>query len=139
MKYKLKDNKDQISFSFRKRSSWKNNGWLLLGLLIIFGFSAHAAWKVYLNNKESEQAAADSEKQLATLQDRQAFLSDQLVKLQTAEGRESSLREKFGVGKPGENLAIIVSVESTSTATSTSGFWLGIKNFFTHLFSFGFK
>ncbi len=129
MRYKVRDNKDQLSFSFRKKS-WKQNSWLLLLMLLTFVFTGRAAYKVYLNRADSAKAAQEKQAELTKLEERKAFLSEELKKLQTVEGREAEYRKKFGVGLPGENVAIIVESSATSSDSSNFGFWQSIKNFF---------
>ena len=133
MRYKIKENKDQMSFSFRK-NSWKQNSVLLLFLLMVLGFSARATFRVYLNYKNSQTAANNEKAKLDTLEAREKFLQAELQSLETEKGRERKLREKFGVGLPGENLAIIVESDPSNLSTSTTSLWSQLKNFFGNLF-----
>src|SRR6185436_13605822 len=102
MRYKVKDNKDQLTFSFRKKD-WKTNSILLLMMLTVFIFSGRAALGVWQNRRESEKASIEKQKELTQLTERQTFLSEELKRLNTTEGKESEFRKKFGVGLPGEN------------------------------------
>ena len=133
MKYKIRDNKDQLAFSFRKRL-WRNNSILLILTFLILLFSIRAAWRVYLNDQESQQASLEKQNELAKLEERQKFLAIELKKLQTPEGREAKLREKFGVGSPGENVAIIVEAEDKGDQVASSTVWQDIKSFFKGIF-----
>jgi cell division protein FtsB len=129
MRYKVRDNKDQLAFSFRKKD-WKRNSLVLLLMFGAFFLSGRAAYKVYKNREESQTAALEKQRELAELQTRYQFLKEEIARLDTPEGRESEFRKKFGVGRPGEQVAIIVESAATTTTDSDTGFWQSIKNFF---------
>ena len=117
-----------------RRRPWTNRTWVLCLLLIIFFFSAKAAWGVYQDKIKSEKQAELKEKELATLENRENYLKGEVKKLSTPEGKEEELRDKFGVVRPGENVAIIVDTQSATTTSSGSGIFSSIKNFFENLF-----
>ncbi|MEK7062484.1 MAG: hypothetical protein AAB946_00445 [Patescibacteria group bacterium] len=106
---------------------------LLIGF-IIFIFLLKATWNAYLENKKSRQVAENARMELATLEERQFFITDELEKLSTDEGKEARLRQKFGVGKTGEQVAIIVEATNEEASGEGGDFWQRIKNFFTALF-----
>jgi cell division protein FtsB len=132
VRYKIKENKDQLAFSFR-RQSWKTNSAVLLFCLVIFVLISNAVFKVYRSAEESKEGVVSKQVKLATLEEREKFLNEELKKIDGPGGREHALREKFGVGMPGENLAIIVESDMSNSATSSS-IWLTIKGFFGNLF-----
>src|SRR3989344_9525274 len=89
----------------------------LLLCLLIFGFVAKAAFTAYLEKKRSAEVLATAEAELTKLEEREEFITEELEQLSTREGREAKLREKFGVGSPGEQVAIIVESEGDDSLT----------------------
>jgi cell division protein FtsB len=67
-------------------------------------------WLVVINvsifRKEeiAQGAADDTQKQLAALQTRESSLEQNINELSTERGQEATLRETFGVAKPGEGV-----------------------------------
>ena len=134
-KHKSKYNEDQLSFSFNfVKRSWKNNPIILTLILLIFLFSIRASFRVYQNKNESEKAALAKQEEFKNLEDRQNLLYLKLKRIATPEGRESELRKKFTVGKPGENVAIIVEAEEGTSTSVNLSIWQSIRNFFLALF-----
>ena len=87
-----------------------------------------------MEKKKSDEAVKTSELELAKLEERQAFISKELSGLATEGGREAKLREKFGVGRPGEQVAIIVEGSNDSGSVAIGqNFWAKIKEFFKSL------
>ncbi|MBA3789388.1 hypothetical protein H0X32_03265 [Patescibacteria group bacterium] len=85
-------------------------------------------WLLYLNfniarKEELARAAAHTTAaQLNTLQARQTVLEKNINELSTARGQEATLRETFGVARPGEGVIIIVPPKVASTTPPVS-FW----------------
>ncbi|HVU75829.1 MAG TPA: hypothetical protein VHD38_03280 [Candidatus Paceibacterota bacterium] len=71
----------------------------------------------------------DSERQLQELTQQQESLQDNINKLQTARGKEEALRDQYAVGKPGEQLVIIVEPDRPATTTSENGFMQAVHKF----------
>ena len=128
MKYNIENRRKS------KKTHWTNRNYVLVLSIIIFCLSARAAYHVYQSKKESQAAASSKERELAQMQAREVYLKQELNKLSTTAGREAEMRDKFGVASPGENLAVIVQSEATSTSGDSSGIWQTIKNFFSSLF-----
>ena len=128
-------NKYNITEKRKKTNTPIQNRFLVLLIgFIIFIFLFKAAWNAYLENKKSRQVAENARMELITLEERQFFITDELEKLSTDEGREARLRQKFGVGKTGEQVAIIVEATNEEASGEGGDFWQRIKNFFTALF-----
>jgi cell division protein FtsB len=85
-------------------------------------------WLVYLNfnifRKEqiASQAAHETQEQLNTLQHRQNMLQSNIRELSTERGQEATMRETFGVAKPGEGVIIVVPTAPATTAPPLT-FW----------------
>jgi cell division protein FtsB len=97
--------------------------YVITGLL-----TAGIVWLLFLNfnivRKEeiARRAAQDTQKQLASLRVRQDALQRNINELSTSRGQEATLRETFGVAKPGEDVIIIVPPK-VATTTPPVSFW----------------
>lgn len=83
-------------------------------LLIICALLARAAWGVYQKYEKSKDIERRMAADLANLQTREKTLNQNIADLNTQEGKERELRERFNAVKDGEK--IIVLVEDTPTA-----------------------
>jgi cell division protein FtsB len=63
----------------------------------------------------ARHAVADTKGELATLQGRQDTLDQNLTELATERGQEATLRETYGVAKPGEGVIIVVPPKEATT------------------------
>jgi cell division protein FtsB len=85
-------------------------------------------WLLFLNyniGKKEEIARHASEatqEQLKSLTARQNSLQGNIGELSTERGQEATLRQTFGVAKPGENVIIVVP-PAISTSTPPVSFW----------------
>jgi cell division protein FtsB len=68
--------------------------WLLLGII--------------QKEEIARRAVTDTKAELATLNSRQTTLKQNLAELDTQRGQEATLRENYGVAKPGESVIIVV-------------------------------
>lgn len=116
------------------KTPWTNSWPVLILLLIVFVLSAKAAWNSYSRKIFSREAALSKAEQLRKLEERQAFLAEELRKIDTADGREAVLRQEFGVGRPDEQLAIIVEAKPEENLSDSGNKVLNaIKTFFAEL------
>lgn len=107
---------------------------VLLLCLAVLIFSGKAAFKAYNEKKESSGSLRAAKEELVKLEERNAFIREELTKSSTESGLEAKLREKFGVGKEGEQVAIIVESENNDgDILNGNDFWLKIKEFFKNL------
>ena len=73
------------------------------------------------------------EYKIAELEKGKEKLSSDIAKLQTEEGVEENIREKFGLAKEGEGMIVIVEDKNQPEIpleTNTSGFFSFFKNLF---------
>lgn len=104
----------------------------IIALAIVFVFVANSAWQTY---KRVRAVAAEHSKSLAelnALQGRKSSLQNDLNSLNTPEGVERQLREKFGVVKNGEEEVVIVNQNSSSTGSASAGagdWWNNVLHF----------
>lgn len=77
-------------------------------LAIVFLWLLYLVFDIFKKEEIARHAAADTKAELASLEAREATLSANLVDLKTERGREASLRETYGVARPGEEVIIVV-------------------------------
>ena len=77
-----------------------------LSLLIIWLLSL--VWGIARKEEIARHTVRDTQAQLAALESRKQVLADTLKDLSSERGQEASLRQTFGVAKPGEEVIIVV-------------------------------
>jgi cell division protein FtsB len=63
----------------------------------------------------ARHAVADTKGELASLEERRATLEQNIAELNTERGQEATLRETYGVAKPGEGVIIVVPPKEATT------------------------
>lgn len=112
----------------RKPSKARMRDYVMAGLL-----SGVLVWLIVLNvsifRKEeiARTTARDTAAQLASLQSRQQALDGDINELSTERGQEATLRETFGVAKPGEGVIIVVPAKAATTTPPVPWYqkWFG--------------
>ncbi len=116
----------------RKLRNFIYNHWVLcfLGLIVIL--MIHSTWNVYQKQRESAKLLEQAENQSKELQNRQKELQDRIANMQTTQGMEEEIRNKFNVAKPGENVAVVLDNDdaTSSVSTTSTSLWQKIINFF---------
>lgn len=84
---------------------------LAVFLVILLSWLLYMVWDIYEKEERARYAAEDAKSELAALSEREATLSANLSDLSTERGREASLRETYGVARPGEEVIIVVAPE----------------------------
>lgn len=108
---------------------------VLILCVLIFSFIAKASFNAYIEMKRSKEAVQTSKMELVKLQQRQDYITEELKQLGTEGGKEAKLREKFGVGRPGEQVAIIVESEDKNNIVDGEGnLWDSFKSALKELF-----
>jgi|SRR3989344_394533 len=128
-KYRISENSKKSNF----KALVHRLPFLLLCIFIFF-FVSKAAFNAYIEKKRSAVSVENAEAELARLTERKEFISVELKRLSTEEGREGKLREKFGVGSPGEQVAIIIESDEDGTLLPEENIFDKIKTFFESLF-----
>lgn len=105
---------------------------IALLLLIVFIFLAKGAWGAYTKERESRSNLDKVEENHAKALEREAFLLEEIEKLNTEEGVDKEIREKFNVTKPGEEVVLVVESENSPSEESVEkkGFWERLVGFF---------
>jgi len=107
---------------------------VLIALFLIVALFAYNTVGLIEKERETAQNKTDELNKIKDLQGRQQELSTDIAKLQTDEGKEEAIRDKFQVVKPGEKMVVIVDNQDNTPATSdgstSHGFWSFIKRLF---------
>lgn len=86
---------------------------------------------IYRKEEVARHAAAETEEQLRILRERETVLRGNLEELNTERGHEATLRETYGVARPGEEVIIVVPPKEATTTPSLPWWkkalgWFGI-------------
>jgi len=121
---------------FQRRRQTRNllTSWVTLVALLVavfvLGRSTFDVWK-----KSSLAAERRSEQivQLRDLEERRDLLEEELTELRTERGVEAELRDRFQIGRPGEEAVIILgdgasegTIEQVTEDEEDGGFWRSI-------------
>ncbi len=115
-----------------RRKLYSKTSIVILAIIVVL--LARGTWNIFLKQRESVANATATRNELRELQARHDLLETQTAHLQTPEGQEEAIREKYQVAKEGEH--VIIMVESTSTASTTqpntsgNGFWASFIDLF---------
>ena len=97
--------------SRRKARNTTVSSYVALGMLIVaIVFLGNATWNVYRTHAEARIRELRAKEELAALVLREETLREDIARLNTEEGREAEMRERFGVGRAGEKLIVITEV-----------------------------
>lgn len=77
-------------------------------LILVLLWLAYQVYNIALKEEIARQAASDAKRELAHLEERKETLEENLANLGTERGQEATLRETFGVARPGEEVIIVV-------------------------------
>lgn len=105
---------------------------VLIFLSILLSFFAWGIFSFWSKMRETSLNRAIIENKVAELEQQKEKLAVDIDKLKTEEGKEASIREKFGLAKEGEGLVVIVEdkAKPASPSISQGGFFSFIKNMF---------
>ena len=95
-------------------------GTMVLLALVAVG-SARAAWGMYQKFTEASSADASAQTELTGMQNEYQSVSTTVDQLGTERGLEAAIRERYGVGKPGEGEIDVIRQASSSDAQSKGG------------------
>lgn len=103
---------------------------LLAILVVVFAVSLVGFTRKMRETAKNKEIA---EQKVADLEEEKNQLSDQTAKLQTDEGVEESIRDKFGLVRPGEGVIVITDPPDAAPdagAQKPGGFFSFIKKWF---------
>lgn len=87
---------------------------ILILLTLAFLWLIYLVWGIAQKEEIARKAAYEAKRELEAFNEREATLKENLAELETPRGEEATLRESFGVARPGEEVIIVV-----PSATST--------------------
>ena len=90
---------------------------------------AGAIWGVFHKEEVARQAVASTKNELATLQARREVLEKNIAELATPRGEEATLRQTYGVARPGEGVIIVVP-STVATSTAVLPWWRKVLGWF---------
>ena len=101
-------------------------------LLVITVLFARGAWSVHEKAQFAKDNRVRAEKELSELTGRREALQEEISRLNTERGLEEELRQKFDIGREGEQLIVLIdppeAAEQNETPTPT--FLQRITSFF---------
>ena len=89
----------------------------LVVLLLVTILSIRGAYSVVGKDQESSHYVDQLKTKMADLTAREAELKTEIARMNTNEGVNTVIKEKFSVSEPGEHVAIIVDQPTSSTTT----------------------
>lgn len=92
----------------------------LLALLVLVLAAASGVWDIYHKERESRALRDQAQMQLDDLTQQKTQLSAEISNLQTARGKEETLRQQYELGKQGEGLIIIVNPPTPKPVQASS-------------------
>jgi cell division protein FtsB len=102
----------------------------LLGLFLLVIFTGWSVWGASRKDRESAALNQESQAALADLSAQETQLQGNIATLESDRGREATLRQEYAVGKPGENLVVIVDPATTTPAPPAPTLFDKIKSAF---------
>lgn len=93
--------------SRRKRRPFREYA-IIAALVVALLWLAWLVWGILIKEERARLAAEGARHELAALTEREATLRKNLEDLGTERGQEASLRETYGVARPGEEVIIVV-------------------------------
>ncbi len=121
---------------FKKKNTYKfwHSPLALLALFCIFVAFAYNMLGLIKKQRDTGRNKASELNRIEELRKREALLSADIEKLNTEEGIEASVRDKFQVVKPGEKEVLIIDEQTKKSEVETPtdhSFWGFIKRMFS--------
>jgi len=104
----------------------------LLILALVFVAILKGSINVYKKQKLSRDTLRKADSELLELRERQEFLNEEIDSLNTKDGVEATLRERFGVAKEGEGVIILLDEEEVEEEQEIEklGLWAEFRSLF---------
>lgn len=98
-------------------------------LALLLAWLLYLVWGIFGKEEIARKAADDARRELSALEAREETLKRNLDELGTERGREASLRDTYGVARPGEEVIIVVPAEEEEELGKLS-WWRKLLGFF---------
>ncbi|MEK7569347.1 MAG: septum formation initiator family protein [Patescibacteria group bacterium] len=119
---------------FQEKKRWRNileSKPVLTLLAVLFLLLAWSVYGLFGKMEGTRKNRGISENKVKELELKKENLSADIGNLNTEEGVERNIREKYGLAKPGEGVIIIVDDQKPeSDGKNRGGFWNWLKNLF---------
>ncbi len=104
-------------------------------LLLVTVLLLKGVWGAWDKHRESKQNLKNVEQELVQARNRELELTTRIEKLETQEGMEKEIRERFSVTKPGEEIVLIVEEDTSSGAYKAEDlpWWKKVGRWFASL------
>lgn len=102
-------------------------------LVILALFLLKAVLDLFGKSRDAHIAAEGARREYEELVEREATIKSGLERLETADGVEAEIRQKFGVVKEGEEVVVVIPDEQDAARKSTqkgAGWWQQFLNWF---------
>lgn len=104
-------------------------------LIIISVFIVHGSWGAFQKERQSRKNMEEVEKELNEARKKELELSMNIENLNTSQGVEREIREKFSVKRDGEEVVLVIDSNDITTSSAPSvSLWAKIKNWIANLF-----
>jgi cell division protein FtsB len=112
---------------FKKKKKFKfwHSPIVLVTLFLVMIFFVYKIILIYEKERETNKNKIEAEEKIAELTERERILSEDIARLNTIEGVEDIIREKYLVAKEGEKMVIIVEEKKSLEVDvrEKKGFW----------------
>lgn len=120
---------------YGRKGKWRQfaeSGPVLAALFAIVGIFAWNVFNFGAKMLETGKNRRLAEEKTESLREEKAKLEGNIARLDTESGVEESIREKFGWGREGEGLIVIIDEERSESEVfeKEGGFWNFVKNLF---------
>jgi cell division protein FtsB len=89
-------------------------------LIVVLVWLLLSFWGIFRKEEVARHAAEESKRQLVALTEREETLKKNIADLRTERGQEASIRETYGVARPGEEVIIVIPAEEGETVPKVS-------------------
>ncbi|CAN5707941.1 hypothetical protein BH11PAT2_BH11PAT2_06330 [soil metagenome] len=100
-----------------------------IALLLAIVWLSFLVYSIYKKEEIARRTVHETQAETAALDSRAQTLSGTVENMDTERGQETSIRETFGVAKPGEEVIIVVPKNDAPPPPPLT-FWQKVKNFF---------
>lgn len=100
----------------RKQTQTRLKEYLITAVLVLtIVWLVFLIFGIYRKEEIARSASRETQAQLSMLKEREGILNASLAELDTPRGHEATLRETYGVARPGEEVIIVVPPKDATT------------------------
>ena len=102
----------------------------LFFLTILIVIVTYNTWDIYKKERATKEILLKVQAEYSELQKREEFLAGEIQRLETDAGIEAEIRERYGVGRPGEEVIVLLEKQNKEEIVEEKGFWKKIQSWF---------